>query len=214
MKRDSSLFLLDFMTVSISASSEASETTETVRFLQRFADLMSTGSNSENLLRAARLLESHVDLAKESNELLQVERVRSDANSEVREALEDKIAGLESQMAVLKSQLFEQQTKLNEVVAEAARKQSELLRRAEEAEADLAALQSEVACNAPSDTHILVPVATVRLAKAQFESLAHAFEKSGNIVSQVRCEASATSLDRAIVDAGAGEEEDRSKHAA
>jgi len=214
MKRDSSLFFLDFMTVSISTSSEASETAETLRFLQRFADLMSTGSNSENLLRAARLLESHVDLVKESNELLQVERVRGDANSELRKTLEDKIAGLESQMAVLKSQLFEQQTKLNEVVAEAARKQSELLRRAEEAEARLAALQNEVARNAPSDTHILVPVATVRLAKAQFESLAHAFEKSGNIVSQVRCEASATSLDRAILDAGAEEAEDRSKHAA
>jgi len=214
MKRTSSPSLLDFMTVSISASSEASETAETVRFLQRFADLMSTGSNSENLLRAAWLLESHVDLVRESKELLQVERVRSDANTEVRKALEDKIAGLESQMAVLKSQLFEQQTKLNEVVAEAARKQSELLRRAEEAEARLAALQNEVARNAPSDTHILVPVATVRLAKAQFESLAHAFEKSGNIVSQVRCEASATSLDRAILDAGAEEAEDRSKHAA
>lgn len=213
MKRASSLFLLDFMTVS-SASSEASETAETVRFLQRFADLMSTGSNSENLLRAARLLESQVDLVKESDELLQVERVRSDANSEVCKALEDKIAELESQMAVLKPQLFEQQTKLDDVVAEAARKQSELLRRAEEAEARLAGLQNEVASNAPSDAHILVPVATVRLARAQFESLAHAFEKSGNIVSQVRCEASASSLERIILDAGAEDSEDRSKHAA
>ena len=51
-------------------------------------------------------------------------------------------------------------------------------------------------------------------AKAQFEALARAFEKSGNIVSQVMCEASASSLDRAILDAGATESEHRSKNAA
>ena len=54
----------------------------------------------------------------------------------------------------------------------------------------------------------------MRVAKAQFESLARAFEKSGNIVSQVMCEASASSLERAILDAGVSEVEDRSKHAA
>jgi chromosome segregation ATPase len=214
MKRGLSPFPLDFMSASLSASSEASETVEIVGFLQRFADLMSTGSNCENLLRAARLLESHVDLAKESSEQLQVERVRSDANAEARKALEEKIAGLDGETAALKLQLSDQEAKLNEIVAEAARRQGDLIRRAEEAETKLAALQAEVARNTPSDTHILVPVTTVRLAKAQFESLAHAFEKSGNIVSQVRCEASASSLDRAIVDAGVAEVAGRSKHAA
>jgi len=214
MKRRNCSFDMDFMSVSNPAPSDVSETAETVRFLERFADLMSTGSNSENLLRAARLLEAHVDRARESSELLQVERIRSDANSELRKTLEAKIAGLEAEMAALKSQLSEQRLKLNEVTIEAERKQNDLLRRAEEAEAALAALQSDVARTAPSDTHVLVPVATLRSAKAQFESLAHAFEKSGNIVSQVRCEASATSLDRAILDAGAGGSEDRSKHAA
>ena len=50
------------------------ETTDILRFLHRFADLMSNGSNSDNLLRAARMLEAHIDLVKQTNELLQVER--------------------------------------------------------------------------------------------------------------------------------------------
>jgi hypothetical protein len=53
------------------------------------------------------------------------------------------------------------------------------------------------------------------VAKAQFESFAAAFEKSGNIVSQVRCEASASHLERVMADSGASEDtEDRSQNAA
>ena len=62
---------------------------------------------------------------------------------------------------------------------------------------------------------IAVPLSTLRVAKAQFESLAAAFEKSGNIVSQVRCEASASHLERVMADSGASEDtEDRSQNAA
>lgn len=214
-------FLLDSMTVSISTSPQVSETADVLRFLHRFSDLMSTGSNSDNLLRAARLLEAHVDMVKESNALLQVERVRGDANSQLRKALEEKLAGLETdvfgleaEISVLKSQLSETQLRLNEGTLEAEAKQSELLRRAGEAERELAAAQDELARKAASDTHILVPVTALHLARAQFESLASAFEKAGNIVSQVMCEASASSLDRVITDAGGVEDENRSQHAA
>jgi hypothetical protein len=195
------------MTVSIPAAQETPETAEILRFLHRFAELMSRGSNSENLLRAAQLLETQLDLVKESNELLRVERARGDAGSQLRKALEDKLAGLESEMTVLKSQLSESQN-------EAETKQGELLRRAEEAERMLAAAHDELARSASTDTHVRVPVTSLRLAKAQFESLACAFEKAGNIVSQVMCEASATSLERVLVDAGAAEAESRSRHAA
>jgi hypothetical protein len=207
-------FPFGFVTVSISASPAAPETTEIVRFLHRFADLMSTGSNSDNLLRAAQLLEAHIDRVKESNELLQVERVRSDANSELRRSLEEKIARSESEIGALKSQLSEQQLKLSEVVAESERQKNELLHRAEQAEAELAVLQNDIASKAPSDTHILVPLATLRVAMAQFEALARAFEGAGNIVSQVMCKASATTLERTMLDAGAPAEDDRSQHAA
>jgi hypothetical protein len=45
-----------------------------LRFLRRFADLMSTGSNSENLLRAATLLEANVKRANEAEEQLRLAR--------------------------------------------------------------------------------------------------------------------------------------------
>jgi len=200
--------------VSVSTSPAAPETVEIVRFLHRFADLMSTGANSDNLLRAARLLEAQVDKVRESNELLQVERVRSDASSELRKSLEDRIAGLESEITALKSQLSQQQVKSNEAVVEAERQQGELLHRAQEAEARLAAIQENPALAVSSDTHVVVPVAALRLAEAQFVSLARAFEKSGNIVSQVMCEASASNLDRTIVDASPPPSKNRSRHAA
>ena len=124
-----------------------------------------------------------------SNELLQVERVRNDANSELRKTLEDRIGGLESEIIALKSQLSQQQVKLSEAVMDAERQRGDLLQRAEEAEARLAAIQNYPALAVSSDSHVLVPIAALRLAGAQFVSLARAFEKSGNIVSQVMCEA-------------------------
>jgi hypothetical protein len=200
--------------VSIPTPPALPDTVEIVRFLHRFSDLMSTGANSDNLLRAARLLETHVDMVRESNELLQVERVRGDASSELRKALEDRIAGFESELAALKSQLSQQQAKLSETIADADARQAALLQRAEEAEARLAAIQANPALAVSSDTHVLVPITALRLAEAQFVSLALAFERSGNIVSQVMCEASASNLDRTILDAGAPSSADRSKYAA
>lgn len=107
------------------------------RFLLRFADLMSTGSNSENLLRAAQLLEASIDRADAAEQQLLKERARS--------------AELEAQVAALSR-----------------------------------------------DDHVHVPVAVLRLAASQFESLAAAFEKSGNVVSQAMCSASASTLHRVL----------------
>lgn len=84
---------------------------------------------------------------------------------------------------------------------------------AEAAETRLAAIEA-----APPSIpfgSIAVPLSTLRVAKAQFELLAAAFEKSGNIASQVRCEASASHLDRVILDPGVADEtEGRSRNAA
>jgi hypothetical protein len=55
-----------------------------IRFLRRFSDLMSTGSNSENLLLAATLLEMTIKRANEAEDQLRQERLNS--------------AGLESQL--------------------------------------------------------------------------------------------------------------------
>jgi len=125
---------------------EPAELEEITRFLHRFADLMSNGSNAENLLRAARLLEANVKRASEAEDLLRQERSN-------RASLESGISDLKAQLAAIQGGLSE-------------------------------------------GTHVLAPVAILRLAASQFESLAGAFEKSGNIVSRAMCEASASTLAR------------------
>ena len=194
------------MTDSNPAWPTPAETTNILRFLHRFADLMSNGANSENLLCAARMLQAHIDLLNETRELLQAERARGDASAEARNALEARVGHFEAEILTLTSKLAEQQSRSELVVAEMEQRLAEFLQRAEEAEASLAALQ-EVP---PAITFgsIAVPLSTLRVAHAQFESLARAFEKSGNIVSQVMCQATATNLDRAIRDAGAADEPD------
>jgi vacuolar-type H+-ATPase subunit I/STV1 len=201
------------MTELISTLPAPDQTEDSLRFLRRFADLMSTGSNSENLLRAATTLEAQADLLKETRDLLGVERIRGDANAETRKALEARAGELDREILALKSKLVEQRSHTDQIVAEMERRQSEFLSRAEAAEARLAAI--EAAPPAIPSGSIAVPLSSLRVAKAQFESLAAAFEKSGNIVSQVRCEASASHLDRVMADSGAADDtEDRSQNAA
>ena len=202
------------MTEPDSASATAAETADILRFLHRFADLMSNGSNSDNLLRAARLLQAHIDLLKQTNELLRLERSRAEASAEARQTLEARGSAFEREILTLKSTLAEQQSRGRDIIAEMERRLAEFLQRAELAEAALAAAQA-----APPATAfgcVAVPLSALQVAKAQFESLAQAFEKSGNIVSQVMCEASASSLDRVMLDAGVtGEDTDnRAQHAA
>ena len=65
----------------MNALQETSDLEIILRFLHRFADLMSNGSNSENLLRAATLLEANVRRANEAEEQLRQAR-SSNANIE------------------------------------------------------------------------------------------------------------------------------------
>jgi hypothetical protein len=199
-----SIQLLDFMTDLISTLPTPDDTADSLRFLRRFADLMSTGSNSDNLLRAATALEAQADLLNETKELLGVELIRGDANVETRKALEARIAELGNEILALKSKLAEQQSHSDQIVAEMERWQGGFLLRAEDAGARLAVITA--APPAIPFGCIAVPLSSLRVAKAQFESLAAAFEKSGNIISQVRCEASASHLDRVMTDSGAADD--------
>jgi hypothetical protein len=201
------------MTEHLSDLPTSTETTDVLRFLRRFADLMSTGSNSDNLLRAAGLIETQSNILTETRELLEAERSRGSDNAGARKTLEGRIAGLEHEILALTSKLAEQQSRAEEITAEMERRQGEFLQRAEEAEAHLAAMR-EAPPELPSGC-VATPLSTLRMAKAQFESLAAAFEKSGNIVSQVMCEASASTLDRVICDADSADDaEDRAQNAA
>lgn len=201
------------MTETNPAWPDAAETTNILRFLHRFADLMSNGANSENLLCAARMLQAHIDLLNETKELLRIERAKGDASTEARKALAASMDAFEYEILGLKSRLAEQQSRNKFVVAVMERRIAEFLQRAEEAEARLAAI--EEAPPALAFGSVAVPLSALQVAKAQFEALAQAFERSGNIVSQVMCEASASSLERVILDAGVADEpEDQSQNAA
>jgi len=191
------------------------DTEELTRFLHRFADLMSNGTNADNLLSAAKLLESQVDLARKSSEQLRAEQARSQDSLELCKLLEDKIAMLESEILDLTTSLANKQREFSDALIAAANERDRQASRAEQAEARLTTIEASLSRNAArSETHIVVPIATLRLAEAQFMSLARAFEQSGNIVSQVMCEASASALDRAALEADAPLSADRPKHAA
>jgi hypothetical protein len=159
------------------------------------------------------MLEAHIALLQETRDLLRAERIKGDASAEAGKTREARIAEFEREILTLKSGLAEQQSRNENIVAEMERRLAEFLQRAEEAEARLAAA-IEVAPAIPFGA-VAVPLSALRIAKTQFVLLAAAFEKSGNIVSQAMCEASASSLDRVILDAGVADDaEGRSQHAA
>jgi len=58
----------------MNTTSETHDLEVITRFLLRFADLMSNGSNADNLLRAAQLLQAHVKRANDAEEQLRQER--------------------------------------------------------------------------------------------------------------------------------------------
>ncbi|MGZ5873704.1 MAG: hypothetical protein ACXWKP_16495 [Bradyrhizobium sp.] len=178
---------------------------EIVRFLRRFADLVSTGHNADHLLSAANLVETLIKRTEDTAELLQDEQTRSEENLQLYKSAEVNCANLEKQIAGLKAKLAEQQWHLNEVVISAAAEEQRLLERAEQAEAQLAAIESELAEARPllaafAEGHVLVPISTLRHAEAQFEALAR---EAADVVSQAMCEVGASTLDRVILDSAA-----------
>jgi hypothetical protein len=172
---------------------------EIVRFLHRFSDLVSKGTNADNLRRAAEFLDAHVKMLRESRELLRIERNQSDTGAKLCKSLGYIVARLENETIELKSELAERQFELSETIRELEQQRDQLAWRAERAEAKSAAVQARDA--ALGDTHVIVPISALRHAESQFMSFALAFERSGNVVSQAMCEASATALDQALLEA-------------
>jgi hypothetical protein len=172
-----------------------SEVEVLVRFLNRFADLMSIGSNAANLLRAAQLLEISSEQARETEHLLQEERHKSATHLAFSKLLQANCDIFENEIAGLKSEIAQLHATFNEAITDAARENADLLHRAERAETELAAIPTEPLRDAAVfNDHVTAPLSVLRLAAAQFNALAREFQKSGNLVSQVMCEASASTL--------------------
>jgi DNA repair exonuclease SbcCD ATPase subunit len=192
------------------------EVEEIVRFLRRFADLMSTGYNSDHLLRAANLIETLIKRAKDADELLHEEQTRSEKNLHFLKSTEINCANLEKEIAEVKTKLAAQQLKLTETIVHAATEERRLLARAEQAEAQIAAIENKLAEARPGlasfgDDHVVVPTSTLRHAEALFEALAR---EAADVVSQAMCEVGASTLDRAILESAAHSPNRASKHAA
>src|SRR6202790_3657002 len=152
------------------------DTEELTRLLHRFADLMSTGTNADNLLRAAKLLESQVDLARKSTEQLRAEQVRSKDSLELCKLLEDKIAMLEGEILDLTASLNQRQSEFSDALIAAANERDQQTSRAEQAEARLGALEASLSRNgARTETHIVVPITTLRLPGGPIKNSRRAF---------------------------------------
>lgn len=192
------------------------EVEEIVRFLRRFSDLMSTGHNADHLSRAANLIEALIKRAEDAEELLQKEQTRSEKNLHLYKSAEIDCADLEKELAGVRTKLAEQQLKLDEAIVNAAAEQQRLLERAGQAEAQLAAIEIELAEVRPQlaalgDGYVLVPVSTLQHTEALFEVLAR---EAADVVSQAMCEVGASTLDRIILESKAQSSDRTSKHAA
>ncbi len=192
------------------------EVEEIVRFLRRFSDLMSVGHNADHLLRAANLIETLIKRTEDTEGLLQEERIKNEINLRSHKSAEINCANLETEIAEVKTKLAEQQLKLTEAIVHAATEEQRLLARAEQAEAQIAAIEKELAEARPSlatfdDDHVVVPTSTLRHAEALFEALAR---EAADVVSQAMCEVGASTLGRAILESAAQSPNRASKHAA
>jgi translation initiation factor 2B subunit (eIF-2B alpha/beta/delta family) len=181
------------------------EVEEIVRFLRRFSDLMSTGHNADHLLRAANLVETLIKRTRDADELLHEEQTRSENNLHLLKSTEINCANLEKELGEVKAKLAEQQSKLDEAIVNAAPEAQRLLDRAEQAKAQLPAIETELAeararLATFGDSHALVPISTLRHAEALFAALAR---EAADVVSQAMCEVGASTLERAILESAA-----------
>jgi hypothetical protein len=189
---------------------------EIVRFLRRFSDLMSNGHNADHLLCAADLVETLIKRDKDSEELLREEQTRSEKNSHLLELTEISCANLEKELGEVKAKLAEQQSKLDLAIVNTCAEEQRLLVRAEQAEARLAATEIELTqarsgLATAGDSHVLVPIATLRHAEALFKTLGR---EAADVVSQAMCEVGVSTLERLILESAAQSPNRASKHAA
>jgi len=189
---------------------------ETIDFLRRLASMLTGGANAEMLEGASTMIETLAKRAAIAEQLLQEQQNDNARNLELREVAElasDNLitevvslkTQIETEIASLKAQLDEAnqraESERNLLVDESQRHQA----RADIAEARLAQAEAELeqlrqpAVDAGFDDSIaVVPVQSLKLARAQFDYLAKGFASTGDVVSQTICEIGASTLDKAL----------------
>jgi chromosome segregation ATPase len=179
------------------------ENAETVDFLRRLAGMMSGGKNAEMLLGAASMIEALASRAMTAERLYSEQQDEREKSNELRQVAEIAADNLNSEIAALKAQLAEAARQAEVDRASFAEEEHRLSTKAEDAEARLAKVNSELdELRTPfaelSDTVVAVPTEQLRLARAQFDFLADGFARNGDVISQTICEIGRCAIEHAL----------------
>src|SRR5476651_221087 len=110
----------------MSSPPQMPEVENLVRFLNRFADLMSIGSNAAHLLRAAQLLEINSKRARDAEQLLREECNKSATHLAYSNLLEANCDVFENEIAALQSEIAQLHATFNEALIDAARENGDI----------------------------------------------------------------------------------------
>ena len=188
---------------------------ETIDFLRRLSSMLTGGRNAEMLQEAADMIETLSRRAATAEQLFAEQQDDHARNLELREVAELASDNLIAEMESLKAQLDAEVAALKERLDET-RRQAEAERnffgeealrlqaRADVTESELAQANAELdEYRRPAETGIdesiaVVPVASLKLARTQFDYLAKGFASSGDVISQTICEIGASAIDKAL----------------
>jgi len=195
---------------------------ETVDFLRRLSSMLTGGRNAEMLQEAANMIETLSRRAATAEQLFAEQQEDHARNIELREVAElasdNPIAETEqlkaifdTEIASVKQQLEESRQQLDESTRQAEIERNLCADETTRLQANVDAVEMRLAeANAeleeyrrPAETRIddtiaVVPVASLELARTQFDYLAKGFASSGDVVSQTICEIGASAIDKAL----------------
>lgn len=188
---------------------------DTVDFLRRLSSMLTGGRNAEVLLEAAGMIEALSRRATTAEQLFGEQQEDHARNLELREVAELASDNLIAEMESLKAQLDAEVALLKEQLDESKRQaeadrnffSEEALRlqaQADVTEAELAQANAELdEYRRPVETGLdesiaVVPIASLKLARTQFDYLAKGFASSGDVVSQTICQIGASAIDKAL----------------
>jgi hypothetical protein len=158
------------------------DTKEIVDFLRRLATMLSGGRNAATLLEAASLIETLLRRATAAEQLHGEQQDDHARTVELLEAAELACERLTTEITSLTARLA-----ASEQAAERAHTELDTLH--EPLEPIMTAIDPSIA---------IAPVASLQLARTQFDFLAAGFARSGDVISQTICQIGACALDKAL----------------
>jgi hypothetical protein len=182
---------------------ETSDSAQSISFLRRFADLMSGGRNAGTLLQAADVIEDLANRVEDVEQQLREEAERCAAYRDLCTVADLAVGDMKFEVATLEQRLGAEQLRHELAQASLAEENQRLIIRAGQAEAKLTEMSGELLnlraeLAGLGDSLLLVPAATMRMARDQFQSLANGCEKSGDTIAVVMCEIGSRLMEQAI----------------